>query len=210
MVICAELSNYVAPPQRAAWIPPGLTREWYIPEPPMGNVLYIMPYVLPPGPRFQRYRAMEVSPLVCEPIHTLASQPCDYEGLGPVARVVSVLLDQLPLLPEVGSPLPMLRDRRLIVLCIALLNEPDSPETARKWCTRLGMSECILARLFQHQTGESFGRWRQRIHLYHTRAQLEAGESVTAVVLNCGCASVSVFIIAFKRLFGRTPGQLAH
>ena len=44
----------------------------------------------------------------------------------------------------------------------------------------------------------------------HARAQLEAGESVTAVALNCGYASVSAFIAAFKKLFGRTPGQLAR
>ena len=210
MVICTELGNYAAPPQRAVWIPPGLTHEWYIPEPSVDNALYIMPHVLPPGPRFQRYHAMEVSPLVRELIHALAPQSCDYEEPGPVARMVSVLLDQLPLLPEVGFPLPMPRDRRLVALCTALLNEPDSPETIREWCTRLGMSERTLARLFQRQTGESFARWRQRIRLHHARAQLEAGESVTAVALNCGYASVSAFIAAFKKLFGRTPGQLAR
>ena len=210
MVICTELGNYAAPPQRAVWIPPGLTHEWYIPEPSVDNALYIMPHVLPPGPRFQRYHAMEVSPLVRELIHALAPQSCDYEEPGPVARMVSVLLDQLPLLPEVGFPLPMPRDRRLVALCTALLNEPDSPETIREWCTRLGMSERTLARLFQRQTGESFGRWRQRIRLHHARAQLEAGESVPAVALNCGYASVSAFIAAFKKLFGRTPGQLAR
>lgn len=177
MVICTELGNYAAPPQRAVWIPPGLTHEWYIPEPSVDNALYIMPHVLPPGPRFQRYHAMEVSPLVRELIHALAPQPCDYEEPGPVARMVSVLLDQLPLLPEVGFPLPMPRDRRLVALCTALLNEPDSPETIREWCTRLGMSERTLARLFQRQTGESFGRWRQRIRLHHARAQLEAGKA---------------------------------
>ena len=109
MVICTELGNYAAPPQRAVWIPPGLTHEWYIPEPSVDNALYIMPHVLPPGPRFQRYHAMEVSPLVRELIHALAPQSCDYEEPGPVARMVSVLLDQLPLLPEVGFPLPMPR-----------------------------------------------------------------------------------------------------
>lgn len=186
MVICTELGNYAAPPQRAVWIPPGLTHEWYIPEPSVDNALYIMPHVLPPGPRFQRYHAMEVSPLVRELIHALAPQSCDYEEPRPSGRMVSVLLDQLPLLPEVGFPLPMPRDRRLVALCTALLNEPDSPETIREWCTRLGMSERTLARLFQRQTGESFGRWRQRIRLHHARAQLEAGESVTAVALNCG------------------------
>ena len=171
MVICTELGNYAAPPQRAVWIPPGLTHEWYIPEPSVDNALYIMPHVLPPGPRFQRYHAMEVSPLVRELIHALAPQPCDYEEPGPVARMVSVLLDQLPLLPEVGFPLPMPRDRRLVALCTALLNEPDSPETIREWCTRLGMSERTLARLFQ------------RGHILQALAQVGLGHVGAVAVL---------------------------
>ncbi len=207
MVICTERGNYLAPPQRAVWIPPGLVHEWYVSEPSVDNALYIMPAALP-GPRFQRYHALELSPLVRELLRTLALSPHDYADPGPVARLVAVLLDQLPLLPEVGFPLPMPGDRRLVALCTALLKEPDSPETIREWCLRLGMSERTLARLFLRQTGESFGRWRQRIRLHHARGQLEAGQNVTAVALNCGYASVSAFIAAFKRLFGCTPGQL--
>ena len=153
---------------------------------------------------------MEVSPLVRELILALSPISVEYDESGPAGRMVSVLLDQLPLLPEVGFPMPMPRDRRLVALCTALLNEPDSPETIREWCVRLGMSERTLARLFQRQTGESFGRWRQRIRLLHARGQLEAGQNVTAVALNCGYASVSAFIAAFKKLFGRTPGQIAR
>lgn len=209
MVVCTELGNYLATSTRAVWIPPGLTHEWYLPEPSVDNALYIMPHAVGANPLFQRYHAIEISPLVREVIFALASQPHEYDEDGPVSRLVAVLLDQLPLLPEVGFPLPMPRDRRLVALCTALLNEPDSPETIREWCSRLGMSERTLARLFQRQTGESFGRWRQRIRLHHARGQLEAGESVTAVALNCGYVSVSAFIAAFKKLFGRTPGQVA-
>lgn len=208
MVVCTELGNYLATSSRAVWIPPGLTHEWYLPEPSVDNGLYIMPHAVGSNPLFQRYHAIEISPLVREIIFALASHPNAYED-GPVSRLVAVLLDQLPLLPEVGFPLPMPRDRRLVALCTALLDEPDSPETIREWCARLGMSERTLARLFQRQTGESFGRWRQRIRLHHARGQLEAGESVTAVALNCGYVSVSAFIAAFKKLFGRTPGQVA-
>ena len=209
MVVCTELGNYLATSNRAVWIPPGLTHEWYLPEPSVDTALYIMPQAVASNPFFQRDHAIEISPLVREVIFALSSQPHEYGEDGPVSRLVAVLLDQLPLLPEVGFPLPMPRDRRLVALCTALLDEPDSPETIREWCSRLGMSERTLARLFQRQTGESFGRWRQRIRLHHARGQLEAGESVTAVALNCGYASVSAFIAAFKKLFGRTPGQVA-
>ncbi len=210
MVVCTELGNYLAPPQRAVWIPPGLVHEWYTPEASVDNALYIMPDALPPDPRFERYHALEVTPLVRELILSLVPLPSDYESPSPVSRLVDVLLEQLSLLPEVGLPCTMPRDRRLVAMCTALLNEPDSPETIREWCARLGMSERTLARLFQAQTGESFGRWRQRIRLHHARNRLEAGSSVTAVSLDCGYASVSSFIAAFKRHFGCTPGQIAR
>jgi AraC-like DNA-binding protein len=37
-------------------------------------------------------------------------------------------------------------------------------------------------------------------------AGLERGKSVTAVALDSGYDSVSAFIAAFRKMFGRTPG----
>ena len=39
--------------------------------------------------------------------------------------------------------------------------------------------------------------------------EIEQGQSVTAVALNCGYNSVSAFISAFKKHFGSTPGAVA-
>lgn len=127
MVICTELGNYAAPPQRAVWIPPGLTHEWYIPEPSVDNALYIMPHVLPPGPGFNATTPWRFRPSSANSSTHSPRNPATMRSPGPVARMVSVLLDQLPLLPEVGFPLPMPRDRRLVALCTALLNEPGLP-----------------------------------------------------------------------------------
>lgn len=207
MVVCTELGNYLATPQRAVWIPPGLEHEWYLPEATRDCSLYILPAVLPPDAGLTHYQAREISPLVREMILALAPLPPEYDP-GPVARLVDALLDQLCALPEVGFPLPMPKDRRLVVLCTSLLGNPDSQETLREWSQQLGMSERNLARLFQRETGESFGRWRQRIRLQHAVGQLEQGETVTTVALNCGYTSLSAFIAAFKKYFGTTPGQL--
>lgn len=207
MVVCTKLGNYLVPPQRAVWIPPGLEHEWYIPCTTQDRSLYILPSVLPADSAFERYHAIEITPLVRELILALAPLPHEY-GEGSVSRMVDVLLDQLLLLPEVGFPLPMPRDRRLVALCTALLSEPDSQVTLHEWSEQLAMSERNLARLFQRQTGESFGRWRQRIRLQHALGQLETGESVTNAAFNCGYGSVSAFISAFRKCFNRTPGQI--
>jgi AraC-like DNA-binding protein len=36
---------------------------------------------------------------------------------------------------------------------------------------------------------------------------LELGKSVTAAAMDSGYDSISAFIAAFRRLFGRTPGE---
>ncbi len=207
MVICTDCGNYLVPPRRAVWIPPGQAHEWYLPQPSVDCALFIMPGMLPDDKRFGHVHAMEVTSLVRELIHALAIQHHEYVD-GPVSRMVQVLLDQIPLLPVVDFPSVMPQDHRLVELSTQLINEPDSQTTIREWCAQLGMSERTLARQFQRQTGESVGRWRQQIRMHHALERLEAGDNVTAVALNCGYQSISSFIAVFKKVFGQTPGQL--
>lgn len=207
MVVCAEPGNYLAPPHRAVWIPPGLSHEWYLPEDSIDCSLYVRPDVLREYPRFLSYHALEISPLVRELIVFLSVQDWPYPE-GVVSRAVAVLFDQLVLAPETDMPLAMPHDRRLIGLCTALLKEPHICRTVPQWCDLLGMSERTLARLFKEQTGETFGRWRQKIRLQHAAVELRTGASVTSVALGCGYASVSAFISAFKDFFGCTPGRM--
>lgn len=208
MVVCAEPGNYLAPPRRAVWIPPGLSHEWYLPEDSIDCGLYVRPDVFSRFPRFRSYHALEISPLVRELIIFLSAQEWPYPE-GPVSRAVGVLFDHLVTAPESDKPLTMPHDRRLIGLCTALLREPHICRTVPQWCHLLGMSERTLARLFKDQTGETFGRWRQKIRLQHAATELKAGASVTTVALGCGYTSVSAFISAFKDFFGYTPGKMS-
>lgn len=211
MVICTELGNYAAPPQRAVWIPPGLTHEWYIPEPSVDNALYIMPHVLPPGPGFNattpwRSRPSSANSSTHSPRNPATMRsPAPWPGWFPSCSTSS------PCSPKWAFPSPCPAIAASSPCAPPSSMSRDSPETIREWCTQPRRSERTLARLFQRQTGESFGAWRQAYPpAPRPQAQLEAGESVTAVALNCGYASVSAFIAAFKKLFGRTPGQLAR
>ena len=173
MVVCTEQGNFLVPPQRAVWLPAGTAHEWYLPQPSVDCGLFIRPDVLR-GERFNRLHAMEVTPLLRELIHTLSRHPREYPENGPVARMVEVLLDQLPEQPVIADPTVMPKDHRLVELAGRLINEPDAQGTIREWCRRLGLSERTLARLFHSQTGESFGSWRRHIRLHHARARLQA------------------------------------
>ncbi|HIU17260.1 MAG TPA: helix-turn-helix transcriptional regulator [Candidatus Avidesulfovibrio excrementigallinarum] len=207
MVVCTALGNFLVPPQRMVWIPPGMSHEWYLPDATNDRSLFIDPSVLPCDSHFSRFCALAVTPLVRELILELEHLPRDY-GEGPDARLVQTLLDQLAKLTEVSLTLQLPSDRRLLQLCASLLNTPDSTKTLSQWSHELGMSERNLGRLFQRQTGETPGRWRHRARLAHARERLEAGESVTLAALEAGYASVSAFIAAFRKLYGHTPGAV--
>lgn len=207
MVVCTRHGNFLVPPQRAVWIPPGMPHEWYLPADANDRSLYIAPSILPLGEAFDRLRILLVSPLVRELILALEAIPYPYEE-GRDQRLVTTLMDQLTLLPEAPFSLPLPNNRRLLELCTTTLNMPGTAKTLLQWSKELGMSERNLARQFQQETGVSFGRWRQHIRLQHAVERLESGENVTAVALDCGYTSVSAFIVAFKRLHSKTPGQM--
>lgn len=207
IVVCTEHGNYLAPPNRAVWIPPGLDHEWYVPQEAKDRSLYISAECIPATERFSRFHMMEVTELVSKIIMHLAPLPYEYSP-GPVARLVDVLLDQVVEMTEVPAMLSMPQDHRLIELCTTLLTSPDCQVSLQEWAQRLAMSERNLARLLYRQTGKCFRQWRQSVRMFHARNQLERGDSVTVAALDCGYTSVSSFIEAFKKSFGKTPGKL--
>lgn len=206
MVMCTEQGNFLAPPQRAVWVPPGLPHEWYVPCEAWDRSLYIEPFAVASDARFGHCHVMEISPLVRELILHLAVLPYPYGDDDAAGRLVGVLLDLLPTMPEIPAPLAMPRDHRLVELCTALLAAPGTTTGLPEWAERLGMSERNLARLFRKETGMSFRSWRLRRRMEAARTRLERGESVTAVALDSGYSSVSAFIETFKGAFGSTPG----
>ena len=64
-----------------------------------------------------------------------------------------------------------------------------------------------LTRLFQRETGMSFVRWRQQLHIGLALQRLASGTSVTNVALDLGYESTSAFIAMFRRMLGTTPAR---
>lgn len=69
------------------------------------------------------------------------------------------------------------------------------------------MSERSLARLVATETGLSFGRWRQQLHLIVALRELASGATVQNVSDKLGYESVTAFITMFKKALGSTPGK---
>lgn len=202
-----DSGRFIAPPQRAVWIPAGVAHQVRCSANTEIRSLYIEPAALPAAQG--GCRVLAVSPLLRELIRSFGDLPAEYDERGPGGRLAAVLLDQVAAAPTLGLMLPLPREPRLRQLCEALEAEPDSREGLATWAERLGCSERTLARLFREHTGLNFRLWRQRLRLISALPLLEAGERVTDVAIACGYDSVSAFIASFREHFGATPGEFA-
>jgi AraC-like DNA-binding protein len=198
--------SFMAPPERAIWIPPDTEHQATNAALTEMRSLYVarelMSWAAP------RCKVVSITQLVRELILAASALPADYDEAGEAGRLVRVLIDQLKRLPEVGFNLPMPGDARLARICAALQARPDDTRSVAEWSRLAGLSERSLSRLFMQQTGLSFGDWRQRLRLLLALAGLERGERVNRVALDSGYNSPSAFIAAFRRNFGLTPTEM--
>ncbi|MFP3802688.1 helix-turn-helix domain-containing protein, partial [Paraburkholderia sp. SIMBA_027] len=88
------------------------------------------------------------------------------------------LLDELQGAPLEPLHLPMPTDRRLRRLAETLVDDPAVRFTIEEWGARVGASNRTLTRLFLKETGMSFVRWRQQLHIGLALQRLASGQSV--------------------------------
>lgn len=207
-----RLGSYLAPPQRAIWIPPGLEHSVVSTERTQMRSLYLRPEAAPWGELWHgsECRVLAVTPLVRELIRTVTRLPVDYDEEGPAGRLVAVLLDQISGLEPVRFALPLPMDERLQRLSAELELKPDDQRSLTELASLAGLSARTMTRLFLRDTGLSFRAWRRRLRLLKSLSGLEAGHSVTKVALDCGYAATSAFSAAFRKEFGLTPREAVH
>lgn len=195
--------RYLAPPQRAILVPPGLPHAVISSPATEMRSLYIERSAIVWAQ--SHCKVLEINPLTRELINHFGSLPADYAEQSADGRLVAVLLDQLQAAAESTLYLPWPADPRLQSLCEALYRAPDLSHKLGDWASELMLSEKTLTRLFQQHTGLSFRAWRQRLRLLSALPLLQAGERVTDVALACGYDSTSAFIAVFRKQLGVTP-----
>lgn len=198
-------ARYVAPPQRAVWVPAGVKHQVFSSPRTEMRSLYIDCQVVPWGAT--ESQVLAVSPLLRELISDFSRFPAEYDEQGAAGRLSAVLLDQLQAAEVVPLSLPLPRDERLRLICAGLGEAEQQHRSLGEWSAQLGASERTLSRLFLRDTGLSFRAWRQRQRLLDALTPLERGERVTDVALSCGYDSLSAFIAAFRQQFAVTPGE---
>ena len=195
---------WMVPPHHAVWIPGGMPHSNRATE----NAVICFVFVEPDAAALpQACCTLAISPLVRELIQYLADQGQAYDPDGPTARLAMVLAEQLGAMPVEQLHLPISPHPKIRRIVDALARDPSDRTTLAEWAARLALSDRSLARLVKRETGLTFGRWRQQLHMIVAMQQLSGGATVQQVAGNLGYESVTAFITMFKKSTGQPPGR---
>lgn len=195
---------WMVPPHHAVWIPGGVAHS----NRATSNAEIYFLFVEPGAADMPTHCCtLAISPLVRELIRHLAEQGAEYPEGGPTSRLVAVLLELLAAAPVEQLHLPVSGHPKLRRIADALAQDPSDRRTLAEWANQLALSERTLARLVLRETGLSFGRWRQQLHLIVALRQFSEGASVQHVAGSLGYESVTAFITMFRKALGEPPAR---
>ncbi len=206
-VLKCEVSQglWIVPPQCAVWIPGGTRHS----VKGVGAIevycLFVEPASAPTMPDV--CCTVSVSPLLRELLLRCARFPALYPVKGAESRLVTVLLDELAAAPVEKLHLPMPSDGDLRRIADDMTADPSDRATVQEWAKRIGVSERTLRRLVLQETGMSFGRWRQQLHIILALQWLSQGASVQSVATDLGYENASSFVVMFRKALGASPAR---
>jgi AraC-like DNA-binding protein len=153
-------------------------------------------------------RVMVVTPLLAALLRRVCERGTLTYAIPEQGRLLDVLLDELLETSLQPIELPMPTDARARLAAEQVQADPIRASRNVIALSRLaGASVRTLERLFQAETGLSFGAWRQRARLVHAMTMLADGATVTQAGFAAGYSGTSAFVAAFRRMTGVTPGR---
>ncbi|UYM03520.1 AraC family transcriptional regulator [Solicola gregarius] len=197
-----ERGSWIAPPQRAVWVPAG---EWHEHRFHGATRSHTVGFPRDDAPLDPAEPAVVlVTPLLRELIISWADGTlCDAE----LDRVRAVTYDQLRRATHGSLHVPRPRNPVLVAACEVVQADLMIPWTADRLAAEVGVSGRTLSRLFRSELTMSYPQWRTQARLAHAVRRLAEGHTVTEAARDCGWSSPSAFIDVYRRNLGHTPGQ---
>ena len=196
---------WVAPPERAVWIPAGTPHSSRMVGAVRTRSVLINPGECPN--RGNTCQIVGVSPLLHQLLKAAAEIPPEYDEEGRDGLVMKLLLAEIDQARPIPLAVPFPSNPALAQRCHAFLDAPDATATIDGWADALAMNRRNFTRIFRRETGMSFAQWRQQACLSVALRKLVAGTSVTTVALDLGYDSPQNFSTMFKRVLGVSPNQ---
>ena len=205
MGVISDAAAWLSPPTRAIWLPAGLPHAITSQGGIATRFLYLAPELaapLPPAPR-----VIGVAPLLRELILHILTRRMLHPDRPEEARQALLLIDLILEAPSQDLALPLPADRRARALADRVQANPAETASLAELARHAGASLRTLQRIFPLETGLSLEAWRQKARLLSGVAALSGGAPVAVTATDCGYATPSAFIAAFRRQFGVTPGR---
>ena len=205
MAVSTPDGAWVAPPERAVWIPGGTPHSVR-----MAGAVQTRSVLVELGEcpnRGTTCQVVGVSALLRQLLQEAAELPLEYDQAGRdglVMALISAEIDRAPLIP-LAVPFPS--HPGLAKRCHAFLDAPDATATIDEWADALAINRRNFTRIFRRETGMSFAEWRQQACISVALPKLAAGESVTGVAMDLGYDGPQNFSTMFKRVLGVSPSH---
>ncbi len=200
-----DQSVWIVPPRCAVWIPGSLPHSVSAAGNVEVYVLLVEPDAAPALPG--QCCTLSISPLLERLLLHVTRMPVLYDVDGADGRIATVLLDQLSVAPVEKLNFPMPVDAKLRKIAAAMMADPSDRATIDDWGRRMAVAPRTLTRALKRETGMSFGRWRQQLHILIALQRLDQGASVHSVALDLGYEGASAFVTMFRKALGKPPAR---
>jgi AraC-like DNA-binding protein/quercetin dioxygenase-like cupin family protein len=201
----ADHSVWIVPPRCALWIPGNLPHSVTVAGNVEVYVLFVEPHAATALPA--QCCTLSVSPLLERLLLHVTEMPVLYDVDGADGRIATVLLDQLSVAPVEKLNFPMPANAKLRQIAAAMMADPSDRATIDEWGRRMAVAPRTLTRALSRETGMSFGRWRQQLHILIALQRLDQGASVQTVALDLGYEGASAFVTMFRKALGKPPAR---
>lgn len=203
IVLSTATGDWVMPPQRGMWIPPGAEHHVRMVGAVSLQSLYVEPDAAADMP--DRCQVLSISPFMRSLMTEALNLPLEYELVGRAGAMMELIQHEMRRLSPLPLSLGFPSQGPLAMLCRRFVERPNIHATIDAWAKALGMSRRSFTRLFRHETGLSFVAWRQQACLLCALPRLASGEPVTSVAIDLGYENPAAFTLMFRRAFGRSP-----
>ncbi|MDR3098960.1 MAG: helix-turn-helix transcriptional regulator [Paraburkholderia sp.] len=208
----------VVPPQRAVWLPPGTPHAIHMMSAVEMRNLYLHERDI--GHLSRQCEVFQIDGLLRELIKSIAERAHERGDawLAAASQLVAMELAharrsslRIPLpdtasAPDTPDALGASGDRRLAMLCRAVIDNPSNEIAFEQHAAQVGASVRTLARLFTRELGVGFAQWRRQVQLAVAVSRLAEGQSVSAVARGLGYLPSS-FSDMFRRELGAPPSE---
>lgn len=205
MAVSTPGGAWVAPPERAVWIPAGTPHSVR-----MVGAVQTRSVLVEPGEcegRGDECQVVGVSSLLRHLLGAAAEVPPEYDLDGRDALVMNLLLAEIDRAPSIPLAVPFPTHPALARRCHAFLKRPDAAATIDEWADAMAINRRSFTRLFRRETGMSFAEWRQQACLSAALPKLAAGEAITSIAYDLGYDGPGNFSTMFKRILGVAPSR---